>query len=82
MESMDIPTLIGLVGVACIIGAYFLIASGKMGGTDVRYHIINLVGAVLLLVSLYYHYNLPSVVIEFVWIAIGIYGIFRSLRKN
>ncbi len=49
---------------------------------DWRYPFANLIGAVLILVSLIYEWNFPSVVIESFWAVISLYGMAKSLRER
>jgi hypothetical protein len=49
---------------------------------DWRFPAANLAGALLLLVSLYDQWNLPSVVIECFWAAISLYGLSRARRRG
>ncbi len=46
------------------------------------YQIMNLTGSVFLLFSLFFHWNLSSVVIEIAWIMISSIGIFRVLKAR
>lgn len=71
---------VGIVGVAFVVAAYFLITNRKLHGDDVRYHILNFVGASLIMVSLMFHWNTASVVIEAVWMLISGWGIWRCWR--
>lgn len=73
---------IGTSGVACIVLAYFLITKGTVDGTSRYYHVLNLSGACLLLISLFWSWNLPSVIIEFFWIAISLYGLWKSRKSS
>lgn len=79
METLS--EIIGLVGVALIVLAYFLISAEKISSKSTKYHILNLVGAILILVSLVYHWNLPSFVIEVIWISISMYGLWRCTKS-
>jgi hypothetical protein len=47
-----------------------------------RFPAANLVGSLLILVSLYAEWNLPSVVIEVFWIAISVYGLVNRPRAG
>lgn len=78
--TIDVPVVVGFIGVGFLIFAYFLIASGKAKGSDIRYHVLNLLGAVFLLYSLMFRWNLPTVIIECIWITISLYGIWRALK--
>lgn len=81
MTPLDIPTLIGFVGMACIIFAYAYM-TGKTDPNPFVQHGVNLVGAILLAISLYYHPNLPSMVLEAFWAAIAIWGIAKALKTR
>lgn len=73
----------GLIGVGLILVAYFLLQVGKLEQRDERYSWLNLIGALMIVVSLLKNWNLPSFVIEIFWIAISIYGLTRARRlKN
>ncbi len=72
----------GIIGVAMIIITYFLLQDEKMKSNNIAYPVYNLIGALLILISLYRFYNFASVVIEIFWIAISIYGIWKIKIKN
>ena len=80
--ELSIPDMIGLVGVGCVVTAYFLISSGRVTGDNIKYHLLNILGSCLLLVSLYYKFNASAVAIQIIWICIGSYGIWRALRAR
>ena len=68
---------IGLLGSALVIAAYFANQQGWMSAEGWRYSLMNLIGAALILVSLYAEWNLPAAVIEGFWVAISLYGLAR-----
>lgn len=72
----------GIVGIGLIIVAYFLLQTGRVKSDQILYPTLNLIGAMLHLISLYRFYNLPSVIIEFFWIAISIYGIIKVKKAK
>lgn len=74
--------LIGNLGVAMIILAYLALQLGRMDGRGMAYSLLNACGAGLILVSLYYAFNLSAFVIEVFWVAISLIGIVRSLRAR
>ena len=78
---MDIYSLIGFVGMACIIGAYFYLTASTKPNPFIL-HGTNLAGAALLTVSLLVHTNLPSLVLEGFWAAIAIWGLVRAIRAR
>lgn len=76
-----IATILGVIGVALILFAYAGQQLGRMQSDDLPYLWLNLIGAVLILYSLHYHFNLPAVIIEFSWIAITLYGFWQRANK-
>ncbi len=69
---------IGLLGMLCVVFAFHKTVSGQWAGQSVEFNLLNLVGAILLLISLYFHFNLGSVIIEIFWIAIALKGLWTS----
>ena len=73
---------VGIIGVAIILVVYYLLQIEKMRSDDLVYSVANLLGALLIVVSLMYQFNLASFIIEIFWIAISIIGIVRYVRKR
>lgn len=71
---------VGTVGVIMILVAYFLLQTERLSGQSVGYSVVNLLGSLMITVSLIYDFNLSSFIIEIAWIAISIYGIVRARR--
>jgi hypothetical protein len=78
MESIGV--IIGLIGTAIVVIAYALFAAGKLKGDDWRYPALNILGTAGILYSLIYQYNLPSVVMQIIWIALSLVGLVRIVR--
>lgn len=79
---MALTDLVGFAGAAIIIAAYLANQRGRLPSDDRRYPLANLIGAALILVSLYFEWNFPSAVIEGFWIAISLYGLARSSGRS
>lgn len=71
---------VGIIGVALVVLAYFMITNRKLHGDDIRFHLLNFCGASLILVSIYFNWNTPSAIIEAIWISISGWGVWRCLR--
>ena len=78
---MHFYDVIGFAGAAAIVAAYFANQQRWLRSEDWRYPFANLVGAALILVSLFYEWNFPSVVIEIFWITISFYGMAKALAN-
>lgn len=74
--------ILGTLGVAVIVVAYFLLQTGRMRSEQLAYSVMNGVGAVLILISLYYTFNFPSFVVEFFWLLISLYGIGKYIANR
>jgi hypothetical protein len=72
---VDFYRAVGLVGAAVFVVAYFANQARWLDSRDWRFPAANLAGALLILVSLFAEWNLPSVVIEAFWAAISVYGL-------
>jgi hypothetical protein len=81
MGSLDLYTLVGFVGMACIIGAYAYL-TWRNDPNPYVLHGTNLVGAALLTVSLLVHTNWPSLVLEGFWAAIALWGLCKALKAR
>jgi hypothetical protein len=80
--QLDVFRAVGLVGVGIILAAYFANQQRWLRSEDWRFPAANLVGSLLILVSLYAEWNLPSVVIEVFWIAISVFGLVNRPRAG
>ena len=66
--------LIGSLGVGVIILTYVLLQTARLRSDQLAYSLFNAVGASLILVSLYFSFNLPSFIVEFFWLLISLFG--------
>lgn len=71
-----------MTGVACFLVAYFLLQAGKMKADQLAYPVVNFVGAVLVAISLLWHWNFSAFMLEAAWMLISMYGIVRQLAKR
>jgi len=77
----DIANAIGFAGMACIIFAYGY-STGRAQPNPFVQHGVNLAGAAFLTVSLLVNMNPPSLVLEFFWAAIAIWGLIKAWRTR
>jgi hypothetical protein len=76
-----LANLIGLAGTACIIFAYGYSTASAAPNPFVQ-HGVNLLGAAFLTVSLLVNLNLASLVLEFFWAAIALWGLAKAWRQR
>jgi predicted membrane protein len=79
---MDIYQWIGFIGMGFVVIAYLFLQINKYTIRSIQYQLLNLVGAILLLISLFVHFNLGSFIIEIFWIIITIYGILINIKEK
>lgn len=73
--------IIGICGSALFIGA-FIYANMAQMLNKLLFNALNLVGAILLLISLSVNFNLAAVVLEVAWGIIALAGLIQALRKQ
>ena len=77
MEWFDI---VGVTGALLIVTAYFLLQTEKISNQSPSFSIINALGALLILISLCFEFNLAAFFIEFFWLLISVYGVWKWVR--
>lgn len=73
-----VSNFIGLIGVILVLVAYFMLQVGLWAYHNLWFCLLNILGSIFILISLYYHWNTASVVIEVVWLIISFYGLFKG----
>ena len=71
--------LVGNVGVLLMVIAYLLLQLEKMSSSGLSYLLLNAVGAVLVIISLVFRFNLSAFLMEAFWLLISLYGLTRPL---
>ena len=69
----------GFIGMACVVFAYAY-QTGRTVPNPFVQHGANLLGAVLLSLSLLVHMNLASFILEIVWGAVAIWGLVKAIQ--
>ena len=82
MMHFDPYNVVGIAGAGCYVVAYFATLNGWLKPNQWRFPAINLLGAMLVLVSLSQAWNLPSIVLECFWGVISLYGLARCCGRN
>jgi membrane-associated HD superfamily phosphohydrolase len=71
--------LIGNVGVLLMVVAYLLLQLEKLSSSAISYLLLNAVGAVLVIISLLFRFNLSAFFMEVFWLMISLYGLTKTL---
>ncbi len=73
---------VGNIGVFMILVAYLLMQLGKLSNHSIRFSLLNAFGALAILVSLYFEFNLSAFIIELFWLLISIIGMVRFWKSK
>jgi hypothetical protein len=76
------PDIVGIIGVIIILVAYYWVSMGRYTAKNFNFQALNFLGAWLILFSLYFHWNLSSVLIEIAWIIISMIGMYRIIKET
>jgi len=79
---MELYDSLGILGFLFYIASYALLQTRIIQGDSVSYITLNLLAAILVLISLTNHFNIASALIQISWIAISLYGLFYTYRRN
>jgi hypothetical protein len=71
------PDALGVVGVLLILVAYAGATSGRLDPKRAAALSLNLAGALLILVSLWFDFNLSAVLMEGAWALVAVAGLIR-----
>lgn len=82
LPTLDLPNMIGIVGVVMTLLAYYWLNINKVSSESLSYVLLNLIGSCLILVSIYFYWNLSSFLIEVAWILISLVGLCKVLRSS
>ena len=76
--------LAGFIGVVMIVIAYLLLQLDKLPSSSLSYSLLNAAGALLIIISLIFKFNLSAFIVEVFWFLISLLGLTESLvsRKN
>ncbi|PWC53901.1 cyclic nucleotide-binding protein [Azospirillum sp. TSO22-1] len=79
---MGVADFVGLIGVAAYLSAYGLLQLGKLKVEDGRYAALNGAGALAILYSLIFDFNLPSFITQSAWLVFTVVGYVRSRSRR
>ena len=71
--------ILGTIGVGFIIVMYAMLQLGKISAERPAFSAFNALGAVFILVSLTYEFNLSAALMEGVWLVVSLYGLWKAL---
>lgn len=77
--QMDTATILGMVGVSGILGAYFLNLFNMIDQNSYTYILINLIGATLACISSVMIESIPFTILEGVWALVSMVALVKKI---
>lgn len=74
--------LVGNFGVLLMVIAYLLLQLEKLSSSALSYLVLNTVGAILVIISLMFRFNLSAFLMEAFWLLISLYGLAKPLLSR
>lgn len=74
--------IVGMIGTLSFLIAYFMLQKDKWKYDGFEYLVANFLGAVCLITSLLWHWNLASFLLECAWLSISAYGIWKWWKRK
>ena len=79
---MSFADAIGVLGVLLYLVSYFLLQIERLRFDDYSYLVINMLAAVLIIVSLISQFNLSAFLVEVLWAIISVVGIVLRWQRD
>lgn len=78
--DLSLSDLIGIIGVFIIMIVYIFLQLEKMDPKGFWFSFLNGIGALLIIVSLFFDWNLASFLMESAWLLISLYGVIKFFK--
>ena len=82
LAEMTFIDWLGVLGSLMIAGAYLAVSRGWVAAERPAFNLLNLVGAALILWSLWYRPNAGAILIEVLWVLIAIVALARWFLRT
>jgi len=73
--------IVGWLGAVLILIAYYLVSVKKLLPASKEFQLLNLFGAIGIVVNSMVYRALPSAVLNTIWALIAFYGLFKAIKK-
>ena len=80
--DLHLLDLTGFIGVLLIVTAYLFLQLDKLPSSSPSYSLLNAAGALLIILSLTFKFNLSAFIVEVFWLLISLFGLMKSLLSR
>lgn len=77
MKKLSLTTVLGWIGVVCILSAYAGTSFSFLSNQSVLYLVLNILGSAGIIIEAREKKDLPALFLNIIWISIAIIGIVR-----
>jgi hypothetical protein len=77
MSIEILANIIGLLGTGMVVSTYIMLQMRILQSESLQFNLMNLIGALFLLVSLTINFNMASFIIEIFWIGASLIGLYK-----
>ena len=74
--------VVGWAGALAVLLAYALVSSERMSARSLNYQLLNVGGAVGLVINSAWNGAIPSAVVNLIWIGIGVYALATRVTRR
>ena len=78
---MALHDFLGTIGVGFIVLMYIMLQMERIRPDQAAFSAFNALGALFILVSLGYEFNLSAALMEGTWLLVSLYGLWKVLRR-
>lgn len=82
INIIEVSDVVGLIGVAITLLAYFLLNIHKIKASSFMYPFLNALGSLMILFSIHYAWNIAAWVMEVCWLLVSLYGVFGYFLRQ
>ncbi len=74
--------IIGWIGVLLYVSAYLLLTLQYLKVTKIKFHLLNILGAVCLIINAWAINDYPNIVVNMLWAFIGFFAVYKTNAKK
>ena len=79
---IEFDDIVGFAGIFLIVTAYLLLQTKRLPSDGLAYSVLNAIGALCIIFTLAFEFNLSAFVMEVVWVAVSGIGIINYFRRS
>ena len=79
---MELHDILGTIGVGFIVAMYVLLQLDRIKSDCAAFSAFNALGAIFILLSLGFEFNLSAALMEGMWLLVSLYGLWKALKDR